>query len=76
MSQLILIGWLLACLEVTFSRTVLIGDVDHVTYRGMMESGTTAHCKALQGGFCGLGLTERSLTVALNVVFCDRFFLR
>lgn len=42
-SQLLLIGPVLTCLEVTFSRMVLIGQVEPVSLRGMMGSDATAH---------------------------------
>lgn len=42
MSQLNQIGCVQMCQSVMFSRMVLVGQIDHVCYKGMMGSGTTA----------------------------------
>lgn len=49
LSQLVLIGCILTCLSVTSYRMVLIGQIDHVSSRGIM--GTTAH--GLWFRYCG-----------------------
>lgn len=41
-SRFVVIGCVLMCLGVTFSRTVLIGQIGHVSYGGKMGSDTTA----------------------------------
>lgn len=41
-SELVLIGCVLTCRQVTFSRIVLIGHIAHVRYRGMSGSHTIA----------------------------------
>lgn len=49
--QLLLIRYVLTCLQVTFCRTVLTDQIDHVSYTGMMGSDTTVH--ALWAHQCG-----------------------